>query len=367
MKNYSADNNQNQHLQSVEPWSEPVNGADLLEELSGTLERHIVLPKGASIALALWILHAHAHDAAQHSPILFISSPTKRCGKTNLLALLGRLVPKPLSAANITPAVVFRAIERFHPTLLIDETDTFLADKSELRGVLNSGHTRSQAFVIRCVGDDFVPTQFSTWCPKAFAAIGRMHPTLEDRSITIGLKRKLSTEKVSRIPNGGDAYLDLHRKCARFAKDHLPDLRAANPMSPPNLNDRARDNWEPLLAVAEACGGNWPGLARDAAARLSGVEDDETYSIQLLKDLKELFEREHDQNLSSAAIVGELVRKENRSWNEFNRGQPITPHGIAKLLKPFKIKPRQVIVNGKQKQGYRAEQFKFVFPRYVSQ
>jgi hypothetical protein len=153
-------------LQPVEPWPHPVVGADLLKSLCDVLDRHVVLPKNVSTAIALWVLHAHAYDAARHSPILDISSPTKRCGKTNLLCTLTQLVPKPLSAANVTPAVVFRAIDRWHPTMLIDEMDTFVAEKGELRGVINSGHTRSQAYVIRCVGDDSMPKQFSTWCPK---------------------------------------------------------------------------------------------------------------------------------------------------------------------------------------------------------
>ena len=173
----AADAAMDNSLQAPEPWPEPVNGARLMAGLCSILDRHIVLPKGCNVTIALWVLHAHAHDAARHSPILFINSPTKRCGKTQLLETVSRLVPKPLSAANVTPATIFRAIDRWHPTMLIDETDTFLSDKSELRGILNSGHTRSQAYVIRCVGDDLVPKQFSTWAPKAFAAIGRMHPT----------------------------------------------------------------------------------------------------------------------------------------------------------------------------------------------
>ena len=110
-------------LQPVKPWEDEVDGEALLDELQDVLVRHIIMSKSAIIATALWILHAHAHDAAQYSPILFISSPTKRCGKTNLLTTLSRLVPKPLSAANVTPATIFRAIDRWYPTLLIDEVD----------------------------------------------------------------------------------------------------------------------------------------------------------------------------------------------------------------------------------------------------
>ena len=286
-----------------------------------------------------------------------------------MLSTIAMLVPKPLSAANVTPATVFRAIDYWLPTMLIDEMDTFLSDKSELRGVLNSGHTRAQAYVVRCVGDDHVPKPFSTWAPKAFACIGRMHPTLEDRSIPIEMKRKLPSERVLPIPR---SCVDLQRKCARWASDHLEALRTANPTMP-DLHDRARDNWQPLLAIAEACGGDWPEQARDAAVRLSGVDDNETYGIQLLEDLWVLFERgrcdERGYGLSSQAIAHELAEMEDRPWPEFSHGKPITPRAIAKLLKPWKIFPKQVKAQSDKwgPNGYEPRQFKSVFKRYLPQ
>src|SRR4029453_223767 len=114
------------------------------------------------------------------------------CGKTVLLIVLGALVPRRMFAANVTPAVLFRTIEKFSPTLLIDEADTFIRDNDELRGVLNSGHTRTTATVIRAVGDDHDPRAFSTWCPKAIALIGSLPGTLSDRSIEIGMRRRMA-------------------------------------------------------------------------------------------------------------------------------------------------------------------------------
>ena len=90
--------------QLVEPWPEPVNGSRLLLMLTDALKSHVILPEHAYVSVALWILHAHAHDAAAISPILAIISPEKRCGKTTLLSLLQELTPNPLLAANITAA-----------------------------------------------------------------------------------------------------------------------------------------------------------------------------------------------------------------------------------------------------------------------
>src|SRR5262245_61033718 len=165
-----------------EPWPEPVDLADLLDRVTETFKSHMVLPAGAAEALALWVMHAHAHDCSMISPVLGITSPTPECGKTTLLSMLGALVPRALPASNITAAALFRAVEKWQPTLLIDEADTFLRSSDEMRGILNSGHQRVNAYVIRTTGDDHEPKRFRTWVPKAIALIGKLPATLTSRA-----------------------------------------------------------------------------------------------------------------------------------------------------------------------------------------
>ena len=104
-----------------------------------------------------------------------------------------------LSASNISSAALFRSIEKWVPTLLIDEADSFATKNDELRGVLNSGHTPQTAFVVRCIGDDSEPRIFSTWGCKALAAIGKLPDTVMDRSIEIRLRRALPGEVAEKI------------------------------------------------------------------------------------------------------------------------------------------------------------------------
>lgn len=112
--------------------------------------------------------------------------------------MIQTLVPKALLAANITAAAIFRTIELVRPTLLIDEGDTFLRDNEELRGVLNSGHSKDGQ-VVRLVGDDHEPRVFSTWCPVAIASIDWLPSTIEDRSIKIVMRRRRRDERVERF------------------------------------------------------------------------------------------------------------------------------------------------------------------------
>src|SRR6266699_4477623 len=168
----------------------PPDAAALLDNIAAVLNDHIVLPKGGPEAIALWVLHAHAHDAAQISAILALVSPLKRCGKTTALYVLHCLVPRPLLSSNVSPPGLFRAIHQCSPTLLVDELDSFFCDNSALRNVLNSGHSRAGAVVLRAGG------LFSTWAPKVVALIGKLPDTLMDRSIVVPLKRTAPGESI---------------------------------------------------------------------------------------------------------------------------------------------------------------------------
>jgi len=103
-------------LREIIPHDEAVDGVELLDEIRSAVNRYLVLGTAADIAITLWIIHAHAHDATPVSPILAVTSPVKRCGKTTTLELVQSIVPKPLPLNNITAAAMFRVIEIYHPT-----------------------------------------------------------------------------------------------------------------------------------------------------------------------------------------------------------------------------------------------------------
>ena len=212
-------------LPEPEPWHEVVDGQVLLDELVAVLRRYVVLPDGAAEAMALWVLHTHTIESAEITPRLALLSPEKRYGKTLALNMLQKLVWRPLPASNVTPAAVFRAVDAASPTLLIDEADSFLKDNHELRGILNSGHCRGMAFVIRAVGEDHDPRQFSTFAPVALAAIGRIPGTLEDRSIIIRMHRKKHDERVKRFRM--DRTPELDKLARKYSLTRSELIRAA--------------------------------------------------------------------------------------------------------------------------------------------
>ena len=367
-----AERDESKKLFLVEPpaWEEPVDGAVLLDDIAAQLKKYLVLPKYAPEAIALWIMHAHALDAFQISPILAMLSPEKRCAKTTTLTIIYNLLPRPVFASNVSPASIFRLIEKFNATLLIDEFDTFVQENDELRGVINSGHQRNAAYVLRVSGDELEPKLFSTWAPKVLAMIGKLPSTLSDRSIEVPLKRKRPDEKVTRFRIVRPGNLpDLKRKCIRWAADNLISVRdgALGVSVPDGLNDRAADNWEPLLAVADRAGGEWPERARKAALALSGngVVEDNSAGVMLLGDIKTIFEQraldaETNPNwneMSSKQLAEALAVMEGRPWPEWRGGKPISSHAVARLLKAFGIE-HGYVGDRKKDRGYEVKSSK---------
>jgi putative DNA primase/helicase len=342
----------------------PINGADLLDQLVSILNRYLILPARATDAIALWIFHAHAHDAARISPILALLSPDRRCGKTTALDLIGSMVPRPLTTANITSAALFRVIEKMNPTVLIDEADTFLGRDESLRGVLNAGHVRNNAFVIRAVEGGV--HAYPVWCPKVIAAIGRLPTTLADRAIIIRLSRKRRNEIVERLRlDRQEDRTSLKEEICRWALENLDRLRGTDPVVPEVLNDRAADNWRPLMAVAELAGNGWVERAWLAAIALSSSTEEDDGSL-LLADIQTIFHELGRDRLRSTELAAALADMEHRRWPEWQNGKPMTPVQLARMLDRFGIQPTTHRFGESTAKGYLLVQFADAFSRYVT-
>jgi putative DNA primase/helicase len=77
-------------LPEPQPWHEPIDGGELLRDLSATIRRHVVMPDHVADAVAMWVVHTYIVDCFGISPRLAITSPEKSCGKTTLLDVLSR-------------------------------------------------------------------------------------------------------------------------------------------------------------------------------------------------------------------------------------------------------------------------------------
>jgi hypothetical protein len=352
----------------IEPWHTPVSGAELLEDITEAIRRYIICDKETARATALWCVMTWLVDVISVCPIANITAPEKRCGKSTLLSIIQRLARKALPSSGISPSALFRSLEKWQPTLIIDEVDTFLSENEGARGILNAGFTRDQAYIIRCEGDDHEPKPFNVWGAKALCGIGKIADTLADRSIPLNLRRKLSDEKAERLRHSDPGMWEtLRRQIASFADDVAEQINTARPAEIEGLNDRANDCWEPLLAIAEAAGGDWPAYARQAAIALHGLEEETpTIGVELLMDIKSVFDRRGANKIFTADLLAALMEDEEAPWSSWNRGKPMTDRQLAKRLKDYNIKSADQRIGLEHKKGYDKNQFTDAWKRYTT-
>jgi hypothetical protein len=343
-----------------------------LEVVAKFVRRFVVLSDDQVVALALYVVHTHCYEAAETTPYVSVTSAEKQSGKTRLLEVLELLVGNPLPTANISDAALFRAITERKPTLLFDEVDAIFGpkarDREDLRGMLNAGYRRG-AVALRMGGQNMRKLEaFPVFCPKVFAGIGELPDTIRDRCIRIRLERRTRDERIERFRRRDvvEQAEPIHQSVESLAAFHSDALFCARPELPDELDDRAQDFWEPLLAIADLARGDWPVRARMAAVALSTGEarEDDSLGARLLADIRDVFESNGTTRYPTADLIDELTKIEESPWGDWF-GKTITAQAVGKLLKPYRIKTMPVWVDGEKHRGYKLEQFEDAWLRVL--
>lgn len=343
-------------FEEVEAWPESVDSESLLNDISHVFKRYVDLAEGNAEVLTLWTAFTYLHHRFQISPILAITSPVKGCGKTQLLTILTRLVNKPVPTSNITPASIYHSIDKHHPTLLIDEGDTFIRNNSRtdsMRGILNSGHNRSLAFVQRHNQKTGDSMRLSTWAPKAIALIGSLPSTVTDRSIVIRMHKRDPDVKIERL-NQKQLKTEceiLKQKLLRWAQDVDEYISEEGLDSLNFLSDRAEDNWRPLIAIARAAGSVWLERAVQSARLIANryIDDEEDIGLLLLMDLENIYKERGADKLSSDEITTCLKKIEYRPWSKYSKYQ------ISRIISIYGVRSKNIRYGVKIRRGYYKE------------
>ncbi|MFI5040453.1 MAG: DUF3631 domain-containing protein [Acidimicrobiales bacterium] len=296
-------------------------------------------------AVALWVAHTHAPlDGLEQSPILALTSAVKQSGKTRVLDVLEYLVRSPWRITRPSESVLFRKIEADHPTVLLDEVDAIFGDKTGntegIRSLFNSGNRRGTK-VPRNIrkGQDFALVEFEVFCPKATAGIGGLPDTILDRAIVIPMQRRTRSEPLEKLRERTARVLGTPiRDALAYHVGRLEDLTVADSTLPDELDDRAQDGWEPLIAIADAAGETWPARARQAAIVIFDGRSaaDDNLALRLLADCREVFAGTVADFLTTADLRTALVALDQSAWADI-RGREVTPHYLGKLLRGFGI------------------------------
>jgi hypothetical protein len=367
--------NSAQEFQDFIKTAPPPDLGSLLQRTADALNQFITFSEDYAVVCAVWVAHTHCIQYFPYTPYVSITSPTKRCGKSNLLTALKYLCARGWYAIAPSVAVLFRKIERDMPTLLLDESDRCLKDaeesKQELLSILNSGYKRG-ATVDRCGGANKTDLEsFHVFCPKAFAGIGDLPDTIADRCLSIRMQRQKAGSKhfyedeveadLSPIRDGFEKWA-----ATPGLGDQL-NFKIAKTDFPDSLSDRSREACEPLYRIAKLAGGGWLDRIKKATAAICAGQEDQDKSVELLSVIRDIFG--NADKLSSHDLINGILELENPPvpdwWFKKDVGMKAMGKCLAKTLKKFGLQPGLMRIDGSDPvKGYQRSDFEPVWSAY---
>jgi hypothetical protein len=367
------------------PSETPPNLVATLDASEAFTRRYVALSEAQYVAVTLWIAHTHALGATGTTPYLHVISPEPDCGKTRLLETIEPQTPSPMFAANLTTAVLFRAVEQFKPTLFVDEADNLLRDresKSDLLGMLNAGYRRGAHAFRMGGGNRDELKRFEPFGAKVIAGLDDLIPTLASRCLKIEMRRRSADELVEdffREEAGAEAE-PIRDAFAAWAEHATEELRRARPERL-GVRDRLEESLRLLLAIAGLAGDRWDTRAREALREISAALTDESMGerLRLLADIRQVFEDEGDPaELTTAGLLTGLMALEEAPWRGWwgvehrkdDDVQVIPSKGagrkLSERLRAHKIKSTDVGPENGRRKGYRRTDFEPVWRRYLA-
>ncbi len=348
-------------------------GAELLDDVAAALARYVAYPSPPSCdAVALWAAHSHLVEHFDSTPRLALLSPEPQCGKSRTLEVLELLVRAPLAVQSVTPAVLARTIDDHPTSVLLDEADAIFGsrakDHEDLRAILNAGHRRGAGYA-RMVGEGakMAAKTFSVFAPVALAGIGDLPETVMQRSVVLRMRRRAPDEHIEpfRYRKAAAHLAPLRERLARWAEQVADQVAGAEPAMPAGITDRPADVWEPLLAVADAAGGDWPERARAACLELVGnsaTSSTASLGVRLLADLRLVFGDE--AQVPTEEVLRRVLALEEAPWTDL-RGRPLDARGLARRLKAFGVSSAQWRDGDVRHRGYLSADLRDPWQRYL--
>lgn len=337
---------------SYEPWPDPVDAVALLNEIMVRIDTEVTLERHQLLVCSLAVMMTWIHQKLEFSPIIYITGPTKECGKTTLLNAMGKMVMRPVKTSNVSPPSIFRLSELYHPTFLMDEAQDQL-NNQDFCLVIKSGHMPGD-YAIRCDANTNDPQAFDVFCPKLLAGIGRANGQIMSRSIIIEMERR-DGERDRSTRESDPAFVEIRRKLARWSNE-VGDISRFRIPKGSGLRLRNRDNWQSFYQTASAVS---DGVARQLLETVGFfVDEEQDFATCLLNSLRRLY-REHGQLtkegfMGSEAIVDALNQDKEAPWYAKN-DKGLTREALARHLKRYKVIPDKIWQEEikRQLRGYR--------------
>jgi hypothetical protein len=353
----------------------------LFEDLDEFLKRFIILSDNDIALIRTYFIRTYFSDVFEIGAILRITSAKMRSGKSQVRRLAKLLCKNGFSVTAPTAPSLWTIIDSqdFPPCIGINEADRMFErdgkDLADIVATLDASVTRGE-LVPRTLFKEGGKRDIE-WLPTYSNIIldgidnRRTPDTVEDRAITIRMKRRRSTQHVEKLRETRlrDEVSRLKERMQAFY-DENKDKINLYPDLPDGLNDREEDKFETLVSVADVAGVAYGAGIREAILANSkatdgGVEEDN--DIELLENIREVlpnivYDTIDNEKVYKGENILNAVKVINIYWqmNDGREPKSLTELSMAKLLSPHGITTKKFRqLNNKRR--YKDSNFQNIF------
>ena len=333
---YSPTNNLVKHRVVLFP-SEPADYGDdaaLVSRIRDFVRRHVEVSEDYELISTYYILFTWVYDAFHEVPYVRVRGGYGS-GKTRFLLTVGSLCRLPIFAsAASTVSPIFRLLDAFRGTLILDEGDfRFSDEKAEIIKVLNNGNSRGFPVLRTEVSSkrEFDPRAYHVFGPKVIATRGFFQDrALESRCVTEDMRGGAIR---SEIPLNLDERFHeeargIRNQLLTYRLRHLADVRREVKSGEDNLEPRLQQIFGPLVSIISDAADRQRVIAYISKVNEDLVDErSEAVEAQLLTVIRDLVARPGTR-LAIQDITREFLR---RHGDEYERR--ITPRWIGSLVR----------------------------------
>lgn len=369
---YSPENNLLKH--EVVLFPSDVQEYDSEEKLVGEIQSFIhryvdVSPLFEKIA-SYYVLFTWVYDSFNELPYLRVRADYGS-GKTRFLLTIGSLCYKPIFAGASTVSPLFRILDAFRGTLIIDEGDFRLSDeRAEIIKILNNGNARGFPVLRSEVtpSREFNPTAYSVFGPKIVATRGFFQDrALESRCLTEAMgQQRLRDDIPINLPAAHkQEALALRNKLLLFRFRNYHKREPTEQLVDRSIEPRVNQIFAPLMSIIEdtAARNELRELARvfhrdlvadrgtDIEAQILESIRDRIRSGAVTLSVKDITDRfierfgsDYERKITTK-WVGSIIRRKLAIKTQKSHGVYVIPPSeepkLARLYEKFDITPNQ--------------------------
>lgn len=319
----------------------------LIDEIISFIHTYVDLPKDREELCAWYVLASYLYDTITVFPFLRFQGAWGS-GKSRALQIIGELCYKPVNMGGaLTPAPIYRVVEKYGGTLIIDEANwAGTSESAEITKILNCGFESAQP-IVRCqYNDPDTLLFFPVFCPKVVATrYGFKDPALESRCLTV-IMEETEREDIPDILtlNVRKEQNELRNKLLMFRLRNWKSVQGDR-IDVPIKNRRLRQAITPIGLLLEDYPGALKRFQSNMVSYSSELKDKESISLEgnVANALIQLID-EGRKNITPSDI---LIRIQELNCNV--EDSLLSPIKIGVVLSNWKFKVQQRKVNGKNR------------------